>query len=285
MDDARAPLATLGLEPVRRVETGYTNTERWIVATPDGGTAFAKLAIDADTAEWLRAEWRVYGRIRAPFLPGVVAWHDRDGLTALVLEDLSNGHWPPPWRDGDIAALRATLADLAATPPPAGLPTLESLRDDLRGWTLVEEDPEPFLALRLCSLDWLRRTLPSLVEAERDVPLDGDQLVHLDVRSDNVCIRGDRAILVDWNWACVGNAAVEFTSTLPSIHLEGGPHPRDLSPPGYEPFAAFVAGYWCAHAGLPPYGSVGDRVRALQLAQARVALPWAAEALGLPPPA
>jgi hypothetical protein len=90
VDDARAALASLGLEPVRRVEAGgYTETERWIVARPEGDTAFAKLAVDHLTADWLRAEWRVYGRIKAPFLPAVVAWHDRDGLTALVLEDLS----------------------------------------------------------------------------------------------------------------------------------------------------------------------------------------------------
>src|SRR4029079_13688658 len=31
VDDARAALARLGLEPVRRVEAGYTETERWIV--------------------------------------------------------------------------------------------------------------------------------------------------------------------------------------------------------------------------------------------------------------
>ena len=284
MDDARAALASLGLEPVRRVEAGYTTNERWIVRRPDGGTAFAKLAVDPDTAEWLRAEWRVYGRVRAPFLPGVVAWHDRDGVTALVLEDLSDAHWPPPWRDGDIAALRATLADVAGTPPPAGLPTLESMRDELAGWPLIQEDPEPFLALGLCSLEWLRRALPALLEGELEAELEGDQLVHLDVRSDNVCMRDGRAILIDWNWACVGNAAIEFATTLPSIHVEGGPHPRELAPPGHEPFVALAAGYWCAHAGLPPNRYGGARVRGLQLAQAKVALPWAAEVLGLPPP-
>jgi Phosphotransferase enzyme family len=283
VDDARAALAPLGLEPVSRVEAGYTETERWIVALPGGGRAFAKLAVDQLTADWLRAEWRVYGRVKAPFLPRVVSWHDRDGLTVLVLEDLSGAHWPPPWRDGDVAALRATLADVAGTPPPADLPTLESMRGELAGWPLVEEDPEPFLALGLCSLGWLRRALPVLVEAELEAPLDGDQLVHLDIRSDNLCIRDGRAILVDWNWACIGNAAIDFTTSLPGIHMEGGPDPRELAPPGSEPFAALAAGYFCARAGLPPtFG--GRRVRALQLAHAKVALPWAAEALGLPPP-
>ena len=109
MDDARAALAPLGLEPISRVEAGYTETGRWIVALPGGGRAFAKLAVDQLTADWLRAEWRVYGRVKAPFLPRVVSWHDRDGSTVLVLEDLSGAHWPPPWREGDVAALRAIV--------------------------------------------------------------------------------------------------------------------------------------------------------------------------------
>ena len=138
---------------------------------------------------------------------------------------------------------------MAGTPPPAGLPTLESMRDELAGWPLVQEDPEPFLALGLCSLEWLRRALPALLEAELEAPLEGDQLVHLDIRSDNVCIRDGRAILVDWNWACVGNAAIDFATSLPSIHMEGGPDPRELAPPGSEPFAALAAGYLCAPRG------------------------------------
>ena len=216
MDDARAALAPLGLEPVRRVEAGYTETERWIVARPEGGTAFAKLAVDQLTADWLRAEWQVYGRIKAPFLPRVVTWHDRDGLTVLVLEDLSAAHWPPPWRDGDVAALRATLADVAGTPPPADLPTLESMRDELAGWPLVQDDPEPLLALGICSLEWLRRALPVLVEAELEAPFEGDQLVHLDVRSDNLCRDGDRVVLVDWNLASVGNPLFDVVAWAPS---------------------------------------------------------------------
>ena len=199
-----------------------------------------------------------------------MAWHDRDGVTALVLEDLSDAHWPPPWRDGDIAALRATLADVAGTPPPAGLPMLESMREELAGWPLVQDDPEPFLALGLCSLEWLRRALPALLEAELEAELDGDQLVHLDVRSDNVCIRDGRAILIDWNWACVGNAAIEFATTLPSIHVEGGPHPRELAPPGPSRSSLSPPATSARTPGLPPNLYGGARVRALQLAQAKV---------------
>jgi hypothetical protein len=272
VDDARAALAPLGLEPVRRVEAGYTETERWIVARPEGGTAFAKLAVDQLTADWLRAEWRIYGRIKAPFLPRVVSWHDRDGLTVLVLEDLSAAHWPPPWRDGDVAALRATLADVAGTPPPADLPALEGMREELAGWPLVQDDPEPLLALGICSLEWLRRALPALVEAELEAPLDGDQLVHLDIRSDNLCIRDGRAILVDWNWLSRANADLDLAAWLPSLAVEGGPLPWEVLP-GRGELAAFVAGVWAAVVGLPP-PETAPTVRALQRAQLAVALDW-----------
>ena len=47
---------------------------------------------------------------------------------------------------------------------------------------------------------------------------------------------------------------------------------------------SLVTGYFAARAGLPviPHAPL---VREVQLTQLRVALPWAARALGLPPPA
>ena len=47
--------------------------------------------------------------------------------------------------------------------------------------------------------------------------------------------------------------------------------------------AAWVAGYFCARAGLPDIPDA-PHVRPLQRSQARTALPWAARALGLPSP-
>ena len=47
---------------------------------------------------------------------------------------------------------------------------------------------------------------------------------------------------------------------------------------------AWMAGYLAAHAGLPPPEGA-PRVRGFQRAQLEIALPWAAELLGLPPPA
>ena len=71
---------------------------------------------------------------------------------------------------------------------------------------------------------------------------------------------------------------------LPSLHAEGGPRPEEVLPEGTAELAALLAGYFSAHAGRPPIPEA-PHVRGLQLRQARTALPWAARALGLPPPA
>ena len=51
-------------------------------------------------------------------------------------------------------------------------------------------------------------------------------------------------------------------------------------PDGGAELAAMLAGVWAAAAGLPPPPTAPD-VRAAQLTQLRVALPWAARQLGL----
>ena len=176
----------------------------------------------------------------------------------------------------------ATLAEVAATPPPPGLRKLSS--DPPETWDAVARDPEPFLSLELCSRDWLEDCLPALLEASRPDTLEGDALLHFDVRSDNLCIRGDRAVLVDWNLACVGNPAFDVAFWLPSLTLEDGPQPDELASPEVNAFAATVAGFFAARAGLPPPPGA-PTVRAFQLAQLEVALPWAIRVLGLPTPA
>jgi hypothetical protein len=259
--------------------SGYAeNTADWRVELEDGRRVFVKYALDDLAAGWLRKEHRVYAAVSAPFMPELVGWIDGD-RPLLVLEDLGDAHWPPPWRDGDIDAVLAALELVAATPPPAGVPELEELHERLNGWALVAEDPEPLLATDLCTRDWLESALPALNEATTGCDLSGDALVHLDVRSDNLCFYDDRVLLVDWNLACVGNPLVDVVCWLPSLRVEGGPEPWTIVPDSGG-LAALLAGYFASRAGLPA-PPTAPRVRPFQLAQAQVALPWAARELGL----
>ena len=281
MDDARSALADrLGARPLRRsTGGGYTLMERWLVELPDGTRGFAKVAVGEPTAGFLSDEHRVYSQVEEPFLPRLLAWDDDGELPILVVEDLSEAHWPPPWRPGDAEAVLATLETLHATPPPDGLPRLTI--DDLHTWREVEADPEPFLALGLCTPAWLDRALPELLAATNRCDVRGEAFVHLDTRSDNVCIRDGRALLVDWNWAALANPAVDAAFWAPSLFAEGGPTPLEHQPEAGD-LTAVVSGFFAPISGLPPPDGA-PTVRPLQLAQLKVALPWAVDVLGLPP--
>jgi hypothetical protein len=111
------------------------------------------------------------------------------------------------------------------------------------------------------------------------VPADGDDLLHLDVRSDNLCFRDRAAILVDWNWCSTGNADLDLAAWLPSLAMEGGPKPWEVLPEAGE-CAAFLAGIWAARVGLPP-PATGPTVRVMQRRQLEVALAWCERELGL----
>jgi len=257
---------------------GYTPAVRFVVVLADGRSAFVKAAVDGMTAGWLRSEQRIYEGLDSPFLPRLLGWDDTIHAPLIVLEDLSAARWPPPWRDADVTAVRAALDELHATSPPAGLPPLRStLETD--GWARVATSPTAFLGLELTSATWLDQALPRLVAAEVAADLDGSALLHLDVRSDNLCLRDGRALLVDWNHASVGNPVYDVGFWLPSLEAEGGPAPETALPDAPE-VAAVISGYFAARAGLPPVPNAPG-VRPVQLMQLRTALPWAARALGI----
>ncbi|HSL15154.1 MAG TPA: aminoglycoside phosphotransferase family protein [Actinomycetota bacterium] len=264
---------------------GNTPASRWVVSLDDGRTAFLKIATDDATASWLRDEHLMYSVLRgASFMPAYLGWYDDGHRPVLAIEDVSAGDWPPPWTTGRIEAVLACLGEVASTPPPDGLPRAGDDHPGLRdGWAEVERERDAALGLGLFGAAWLDEHLPALHRAAEAVPLAGDALLHFDVRSDNVCFAGDRPLLVDWNWACVGNPVADVAFWLPSLHGEGGPRPDEILPEGAEGFAAAAAGYFVSHAARPPIPTA-PTVRPLQRGQARVALAWAARALGIPPP-
>ena len=254
----------------------------WRVRFADGRSAFVKHALTDDAAEWLRKERLLYESVRGSFMPAYFGTHDAGGTTLLAIEDLSEAAWPPPWSAVRIDAVLRSLDALHETRPPAGLDSLESMREQVVGWGIVAADPEPLLGTGLCSRAWLDATLPDLVHAGETAELGGDDLLHFDVRSDNLCFVHDRTVLVDWNLACVGNGRFDVAFWLPSLKLEGGPDPWEVLPDAGA-LAAGVAGFFAARAGRPPPAGA-PTVREFQRAQAAVALPWAARELGLPPP-
>ncbi len=280
IDERVATLLGVPVVTLRRIESrGYAAAFHAIAELDDGRTAFVKAGAEQVTSEFLREEIRFYRSVSAPFMPMFYGADDADP-PILVVEDLSTQRWPPPWDADSIAAVRSALAGIAATPTPAGVPSIEADREWLvGGWAVVEQDPGPFLSLGVCERAWLDDALADLRRAAETAPIAGDALLHLDVRSDNICLADRGAVLVDWNLAHVGNPDLDVAAWLPSLHLEGGPLP-DVLLAGAGGFAALLAGFFGCRAGLPA-PPTAPHVRSIQLAQLRVALPWARRELGL----
>jgi hypothetical protein len=260
----------------RVVSRGYSVNEHWTAGFVDGRRAFLKLASVDPSPQWVRDEHRVFECVTGRFMPQLLGFEDGEH-PLLILEDMLPGaRWPPPWQPGDVDAVLTALSDVSAAKRAFELPRLAE--SGMSGWRDVADDPEPFLGLGMVGAEWLEGSLPVLLEASDPALLDGDALVHCDVRSDNLCLREGHAVLLDWNHARIGNAAFDVAFWLPSLVLEGVPDPESF---GVDEVAVFVAGFFAAQAGLPaPDGA--PRVRSFQRAQLGVALPWACKALGLP---
>lgn len=271
-----------------RVEgRGYTGALRLVARFEDGKTAFVKCATAPNTANWIGREQRVYEALGPQlFLPALLGTGDDgtpDAYPFLLLEDLTDCVWPPPWNDRRLEAVWSALQQVSAWRGPllGELGSAQADFDNGPGWARVQNDPVPFLSLGLCSAAWLNTHLPALMYAADNAPLAGDALLHLDVRSDNLCFRPDgSAVLVDWNWASRGNAQTDIACFLPSLTVEGGPLPDSLLPDAGG-FAARLAGWWAASAGLPTPPGASPHLRPLQKAQLIVALAWAARSLKL----
>ena len=270
------------IDAERVIGGGYTPAGRWRVRLDDGSSAFVKVATTPFVAEALRSEAHWYERLHGDFLPAFLGYDAHALRPLLMLEDLSAARWPPPWAPGDIERVRDAVRRMAATRPlPPDLPSLEDSLAELSGWRDVAADPAPFQALGMVSEAWLAHALPRLLDAEAAAVLVGDDLVHLDLRSDNLCLLPDRVVIVDWNNAARGSSGFDLAFWAPSLRLEGGPWPGAwLHDPSH---AARVAGFFASRAGLPEIPDA-PRVRWIQRRQLRIALPWAASALGLPEP-
>lgn len=173
----------------RFVAKGYTVAERYVVQLENDTSVFVKVSTDDNTARWLRNEHRIYAALKADFLPRFLAWEDGE-YPLLILEDLSVGFWPPPWSQERIVRVRNMLKKVVAAKPPPGTPPVKTFFKDSSGWQEIAVDSSGFLSLGLASAEWLTGALPILIKAEQGADFSGDALVHMDVRSDNICFFG-----------------------------------------------------------------------------------------------
>lgn len=165
-----------------------------------GATAFVKACgpeLNPLTPELLRAEARVLAVLPDHTnLPRLLEVYDDGDWVALLIEDLPGAVPGVPWSVGDLrrasdllSALRPVLDDIPSD-------WVESAGDSpifSRHWKL--------LADRLDQVDpwWVEHHDQLAAHAERAVRLiEGEALLHWDVRADNLIFGTDRDVLVDW---------------------------------------------------------------------------------------
>lgn len=268
-------------------DTGLSAAIRYTVTFEDGSRVFVKAATDDATEQWLRTEYQALQSVPDRFVPRVIAWMDEpDRRPMLVVESLDRAHWPAShqgvdWREGDIDLVLAAVKDLSHVQAPT---IFASTPPTDRHWPTLGRpgpDQDAYLALGLCSPTWLDRTAPHLVAAEASVDETGDRMVHGDVRSDNLCIDGDRVVFVDWANASRGNPDHDLANLLPALHLEGGPRPFDVMADGGAWAAAgsaALAHRVVNHQDIPAW------LRDVLLRLSAIDLAWAASSLRLPQP-
>ena len=262
-----------------RINRGYTPAERWLTTT-SSSSAFVKCGVTSLTAKWLRREFHAYTQVKGSFIPELIGWEDDERAPLLILEDLSQSFWPPPWTPERIESVRECLDDLHSTRP--AMPQFATIHGRVSGWNDVAADPAEFLSLNMASSAWLEKSLPALLQAEGACSTDGTALTHWDIRSDNICITSHSVKLIDWPASCLSNPKLDLGFWLPSLASEGGPLPEAMLP--QEPqVAAWISGFFAARAGQPEIVDA-PLVRSVQRRQLTAALPWAIRALQLSDP-
>jgi len=217
-----------------------------------------------------------------------------DGWVVLVFEEVP-GHMPAqPWRAAEFERVMAALIELGnqLTPSPLAVASVGRAPDKFRrtfcGWQrLHDEQPS-----RLAQVDdWARRHLDDLIELETAAPaaVDGDTLLHFDLRADNLLLTADRVWFVDWPHACVGADWVDTLCFAPSVTMQGGPTPAEIlarhpashraDPVDITAAIVSIAGFFIYQSVQPPPPGL-PTLRAFQAAQGEVARAWIAQRTG-----
>jgi aminoglycoside phosphotransferase (APT) family kinase protein len=258
----------------------------------DGRRVFVKAVSEIanpDSPDIHRREARIVAKLppAAP-VPRLLWTYDAGGWVALGFEDIDGRHPHEPWTEADLALVVPTLKQMAALFTPSPISPEETatrgfLRD-INGWRVAYERGESQLD------PWCLKHIARLgdLEAQAPVAAAGETLLHFDTRADNILIADDRVYVVDWPWARLGAAWVDWVAMAPSVTMQGGPDPNsflarfDVAGVPSESIDAVLcslAGYFVVRALEPPPPGI-PTVRAFQAAQGEVAVAWLRERLG-----
>jgi len=278
-----APVASAATRP-----GGFSPGLAATLELEDGRRVFAKAVgpePNPDSAEFHRREAAIAAAL-PPETPAPRLFFsvEHDGWVALVFEDVEGDEPHLPWRAEELTRVLDALTDLfrALTPAPiAAPPVVEAIDELFHGWRSLEHPVDEWAAAHLEELRAL--------EAAWAAGAIGETLLHGDVRADNILVTPERVVFVDWPHACVGAAWVDLALFLPSVAMQGGPHPweifeshplgRDVPPERLQPLLAGLAGFFAYRSTLPPPPGL-PTLREFQRAQGVEALAWLRRSLG-----
>jgi hypothetical protein len=259
----------------------------------DGSRVFVKAVSgrsNPDSPGMYRREARVAAALPAAVPAPALRWSWDDGDWVVLAFDDVDGRSPAlPWRSSELERVLRAITDLAAllTPSPIALePARETLSRLFGGWQRVVDDAKearlgPGVRARLAELLQLEARWPEST--------DGESLVHLDIRADNVLLTRDRVLFVDWPAASIGAPWIDLVAMLPSVAMQGGPDPEDIwrahplsrgvDDDRVDAFLAGIVGYFAHTVWLPPPPGL-PTIRAFQSAQGTHAAAWLAARRG-----
>lgn len=281
--------------------TGFSPGVAARLTVGDGRRVFVKAVgpePNRDTPGMHRREARIMAAMpRAAPVPRLLWCYDEGegGWIALVFEDVDGRHPTQPWRTDELDRVMAAMEELSRllTPTPLTAAAAGTAGDMfatyVRGWRpLRDERPS-----RLGDLDeWSLRNLERLVDIEDTIGdvLEGDTLLNLDIRADNILLTPEKTWFVDWPHALVGPQWLDVVVFAPSVTMQGGPLPeevisrhfacRDADSDAVTAAVVTIAGYFTYLAVQPPPPGL-PTVRAFQGAQGVVAREWVARRTGL----
>lgn len=288
----------LGSEVVRTtaIRGGFSPGPAVRADLDDGRSVFIKAAgtaLNPESPLMHRREGAVLAQLPAGVpAPRLLSVIDDGDWIALAIEWI-DGRMPVASDPTDVQRLLDLLhrlADVTGLRPDGGWGTLATTHEDLFGhWQQLASERDPGID------EWSRRHLGVLAELDGLAisATDGTQLLHVDVRTDNVLLATTGPtddLLVDWPGASVGAGWVDLVALLPALHLDGGPPPAEVlasTPLGrsaeaeaVDAFVVALAGYF-TRKSLQPAPPGLPTLRPFQAAQGAIARTWAAERLRL----
>lgn len=257
------------------------------VRLASGKTAFVKAAsseTNAHAAALHRQEAVVSAAlpstVPAPALLGV---YDAEPWVALILAEVPGRHPEVPWRERDVKVVLDAVYALSRTRLPADLELVrleDALAEDFQSWERLAETSTPVAS------EWANENMELLARMAREgLPATaGQNLVHSDLRADNVLLTDAGAVLIDWPWAARGASWTDGMSVLINVvvtdpqadidhWLDEHPLFAQVGENEINGVAAGLSGYFLATSLLPDPPGL-PTLRAFQQVQGQRLIDW-----------